>query len=134
MSDYVADEVVREVFTAQVFADRVTIQFKDGSAVRLIPDLDENTKIDIQALSPEGAELDMDGELPLRLSEVQALERQLEAEHERAAKKVRDMSDQELLRVWNGLQEYDPYEEYNDALSMDDWARIVYSEKSRRGL
>lgn len=55
-------------------------------------------------------------------------------EEQKAMRRVETMSDDQLAAVWDALSSYNPRESYAPGVSMDDWAQIVYSEKSRRHL
>lgn len=53
-----------------------------------------------------------------------------------AEDEVSQMSDEQLLTTWKALGE-NPWPKDDmktQTLSMDDWAEIVYSEKTKRGL
>jgi len=53
---------------------------------------------------------------------------------QRAIDKAAAMTDVEIMMVWRALRNYDPREEYSEGVSMDDWANIIYGERSKRGL
>ena len=55
-------------------------------------------------------------------------------EYAKAVTKIDSMSDQNLLTAWEALADYDPAENYAPGVSMDEWASMVYSEISQRGL
>ncbi len=50
--------------------------------------------------------------------------------------KVQGMGEDELLRTWKALKQYDPKELYDreTGVTMETWAETIYSEVSRRGL
>jgi hypothetical protein len=50
------------------------------------------------------------------------------------AKKLEKMSDEDIKTVWNALDTFDANEKYDGNMTMTDWASLVYSEVSRRGL
>lgn len=43
-------------------------------------------------------------------------------------------TDSEIQTIWSALNDYNPKEMYNQKLTMEDWAQIVYSQMSKRGL
>jgi len=50
------------------------------------------------------------------------------------SKELEEMSDIDLNIIWDALKDYDPAEYHSTGMSMDEWASLVYSEKSCRGL
>lgn len=47
---------------------------------------------------------------------------------------VEQLTDKSLLTIWKNLKSYDPKEEHSPGVSMDDWAQLIYSELSKRGI
>ena len=58
--------------------------------------------------------------------------------HDRMNKKIDNMSDDELKKVWDALQTQEWRKgdtwDWRGHVSMDTWAESIYSEISRRGL
>ena len=51
-----------------------------------------------------------------------------------AEEKVKDMCSEELNTIWECLKEYNPEDMYDLKTTMEEWAEIVYSEISKRGV
>lgn len=50
--------------------------------------------------------------------------------------RVKAMSDNDIMIIWRALRHYDPHDYYDkeQQITMDQWAEIIYSERSQRGL
>lgn len=56
--------------------------------------------------------------------------------HSEMWRKVREMSDQQLVAVWNSLSDYNPCNYYNayHGIGMDDWAYCISAVMDERNI